>query len=409
MAFQPALAPLVGLAAGIVLGAFGAFLAFASGRRRAALGVALTAIGVGLIGAGQSLRAMNDADDARELAFIAILLLGLVAMGIGAFTLWVTFPTRPHRRERRALVLAALAIVPLLALAVSPPGLRGAPIPVRLVFGLGIPAFAGFCGILLLLALRHRTADTASERRDMRLATIALTPYFAGNISDWMMGSALPAELIIGAMSVAICVLIAAAWIVAARGPDGRAARNMAFLGPGVILAMALAVAFASDRADMERFLPAASRVWAVVVLGYAILRHQMLGLDVRVRWTIDRGTLVAAFAAVFLVATRVAEAYLETYGWLVGGVAAGLLVFALPRLQRVASRVADAAVPHAKAASAMSETERRELYAEQARIAWRDGAMSRREREMLRRLQERLGIGPDEATRIEDEAAGAA
>ncbi|MBW3581782.1 MAG: hypothetical protein KY455_01670, partial [Euryarchaeota archaeon] len=126
------------------------------------------------------------------------------------------------------------------------------------------------------------------------------------------------------------------------------------------------------------------------------------------VKWMIDRGTLAAVFIAVFFVVTVVAENYLtDRYGWAFGGIGAGLLLFALAPLQRLADRVADAAMPGVKPVGQMTVDERLALYAAQLRAAYHDGHVDAGERRMLESLRQNLSIDAETAMRAEAECTG--
>lgn len=157
--------------------------------------------------------------------------------------------------------------------------------------------------------------------------------------------------------------------------------------------------------------LPVVEIVFMLLVT-YGILKVQLLDIDLKVRFAIKSGTLAAAFVAVFLIVAQVAEAVAQRYvgnvGWLLGAVAAGLLLFALTPLQRIAERVAHRAVPHARRIDEMALDERLDFYREQARIAWEDGALHRKERALLIGLRTRLGIPASDAERVELEVAPA-
>ena len=85
-------------------------------------------------------------------------------------------------------------------------------------------------------------------------------------------------------------------------------------------------------------------------LLGYGILRYQLLDIDLKIKKAIGRATVATIFAASFFVAAVTAENFLtDRYGWVVGGVAAGLLLFALTPLQRFSEHVADRAMPHVR------------------------------------------------------------
>jgi uncharacterized membrane protein YebE (DUF533 family) len=112
-------------------------------------------------------------------------------------------------------------------------------------------------------------------------------------------------------------------------------------------------------------------------------------------------------FLAVFFVVAQLAQNFLsDEYGLVAGGVAAGLLLFALSPLQRIAEGVANTAMPGVKSFNEMSHAERLEAYLRSARIAWADGAIDRSERAMLDGLRETLGLSTEETTRLESEAA---
>lgn len=163
---------------------------------------------------------------------------------------------------------------------------------------------------------------------------------------------------------------------------------------------------------DLGSFpLPAAmDGVFALVLaalVAYAMLRHQLFDLDVKVKWTISKGTVAAIFLAVFFVVANVAQNVLgQRMGLVLGGAASGMLFFALAPLQRVAERIADTALPGVKSPGDMTPEDRRQAYREAARQAWSDGAMSRDERAMLDRLRETLRLPEAEAHRIEREAS---
>lgn len=112
------------------------------------------------------------------------------------------------------------------------------------------------------------------------------------------------------------------------------------------------------------------------------------------------RGTV----AAVFFVASQVAQEFLtDSYGWMAGGVTAGLLVFALAPLQRLGDRVAAAALPSAR--EGVLSPERRALFYRRAvAMALSDGAISREEERHLAHLAEEVGLGPLEALRVRED-----
>lgn len=150
------------------------------------------------------------------------------------------------------------------------------------------------------------------------------------------------------------------------------------------------------------------SAVWNLalpVLVVYGLLRHQLFGIDLKVQWTIKQSTVAAAFISVFFMVSEGAEALLsQQLGTLLGILAAGVLVFAIAPLQRMAERLSTRAVPSGKAVDEMSHDEQADLYRDQLRFAWADGKVDRRERKRLESLRARLGLPEDKAYKLEAE-----
>jgi hypothetical protein len=206
----------------------------------------------------------------------------------------------------------------------------------------------------------------------------------------------------------ALLVLVAALWLRSgARGAaEARACRNVAWC---CLLLPAVGLGLAVVRGDTGTL--GIARIATVAVFAYAILRHQLLGLDVKVRWTIKQSTVAAAFVGVFFVASEGAQAFFaENAGsqW-VGIAAAGALVFAIAPLQRAAERVASAAVPLAGEAlpAAPSRDERGEVYKAAVRVTLRDRVVTAAEEDMLGKLADHLGLSPSAALRARREVEG--
>jgi hypothetical protein len=154
------------------------------------------------------------------------------------------------------------------------------------------------------------------------------------------------------------------------------------------------------------------SGVWRLalpVLVTYALARHQLFGIDLKIKWTIKQSTVAAAFIGVFFVASELAQTVLsQEVGPVLGIAAAGLLVLAMAPLQRAAERVASAAMPGVRAPQELSPDQRHDLYREQARVAWSDGTLTADERRMLNVAREKLGLTVEEAARLEAEVAPA-
>ncbi len=145
-----------------------------------------------------------------------------------------------------------------------------------------------------------------------------------------------------------------------------------------------------------------------IVLLAYGVLRAHILDIDIRIKWTLQRGTIAGIFLAVFVIVEQLIQSFVGTAGLgiVVGAVAAGLLLFALTPLQNFAHRLADAAMPRAKAVASMSEAERSSLFSDLARDAWSDGSLTRKERQLLDNAATRLGLSMADAGSLERRAA---
>jgi hypothetical protein len=135
-------------------------------------------------------------------------------------------------------------------------------------------------------------------------------------------------------------------------------------------------------------------------------VRHQLFDIDLKVRKTVQRSTVVASFVGVFFLASETAEGLVESaWGPFVGLAAAGALAVAGRPLERVAERFAGHVMPGVKPLEGMTKRERAALYREQAALAALDG-ITEKDRRMLDGLRARLGLDAEEAARLEREAA---
>jgi hypothetical protein len=138
------------------------------------------------------------------------------------------------------------------------------------------------------------------------------------------------------------------------------------------------------------------------VLLARALLREQLFDFDLKVKWTIRRGTVAAIFVGVFLIATAIAEQYLQKYGVLVGGLAIGAMAFGMRPIERLAGSLADKAMPRVDDSAEYRTVRKQEVYRAAMEGALADGDMNTKERGMLATLAEQLGIGPKEMHAIE-------
>jgi hypothetical protein len=210
-------------------------------------------------------------------------------------------------------------------------------------------------------------------------------------------------------------VAFGAAFVLLVRGASRhwtlRGVATLAVLS-ALAIGTGLLLTFASLGDTANLFILGTWRLSLPIVVSVAILRHRLFGLDWRIKVGISRalvaGALLAAFFAVSKITENlVAELFPEgNVGIYAGGIVAGLLLFAISPLQKVAERIAQAAVPTPSGMDQFPASERVDFYRDQAQIAWSDGVLGHRERLLLDRLRDRLGLAAVEAARIESEAA---
>jgi hypothetical protein len=140
----------------------------------------------------------------------------------------------------------------------------------------------------------------------------------------------------------------------------------------------------------------------AVPLIAYGILRTQLFDIDLRIRWTIKQSTLAAAVVAIVYVLSEGASRLLSNeLGNFAGLLAAAIVVFFLAPLQRFAERVAQAAMPNTYNTPEYATFRKLQVY-EAAVVDALPGGISEKERALLRRLQDSLGISTTDAAAIE-------
>lgn len=184
---------------------------------------------------------------------------------------------------------------------------------------------------------------------------------------------------------------------------------GLAFGSASVLAAAHLALPQAQVTVPVQVLFSLWSLALALCVT-YALVKHRLFDAEVKLRFAIKGTTLAAMFLAAFFIVNKVTENIVAantpgrgTTAAIAGGVVAGLLLFALAPLQRIADRLANRAVPAGKQAHG-THAERVLLYREQLEIAWADGRLTPKERLLFSKLQERLGISADEALKLETE-----
>jgi hypothetical protein len=142
----------------------------------------------------------------------------------------------------------------------------------------------------------------------------------------------------------------------------------------------------------------------AVPLIAYGILRTQLFDIDLRIRWTIKQSTVAAGVVAiVYLVSEGATQLLSSELGSVAGLLAAALVVFFLVTpLQRLADRVAGAAMPNTINTPAYVAHRKMQVYEAALAEALQDGGISPKERALLNRLRDSLGIVMADAEALE-------
>jgi hypothetical protein len=143
----------------------------------------------------------------------------------------------------------------------------------------------------------------------------------------------------------------------------------------------------------------------AVPLIAYGILRTQLFDIDLRIRWTIKQSTVASVFVTIFYLVSEGADRLLSSeLGNFAGLFAAALVMFFLAPLQRFADRVAGAAMPNTQNTPEYAAFRKMQVYEEAVSEAHYDGGISPKERALLVRLRDSLGISTTDSEAIERE-----
>lgn len=146
-----------------------------------------------------------------------------------------------------------------------------------------------------------------------------------------------------------------------------------------------------------------------VPLVAYGVLRVQLFDIDLRVKRTLKRGTVAAAFVATFFVISELAGNYLSSQlGGLLGVLGTGVLVFFLDPIQRAAERLSDTAMPNTVDTPEYAIYRKLQVYDSALRAALEDGHISDRQRRVLDSMVESMGIDSSDAARMERDALAA-
>lgn len=148
--------------------------------------------------------------------------------------------------------------------------------------------------------------------------------------------------------------------------------------------------------------------VWLVYypLVTWGILKHQLFDIELRLKRGVERSVIAAAIAGVFFVLSYALEQFVSANNFVLGLAMAAAIALVFRPLQRTAERFADRLMPGVDTSEAYLEERRHEVYRNAVEAALQDGSVSDRERAILDRLRESLGVDAGEAATIERVAA---
>lgn len=337
----------------------------------------------------------------------------------------------PAARGRLALALAPTAGILLWAVVDLAQGV-GVPwrAPYDPIFdALGIPfaardALASYVALTIdncsLAIALYATTRAAAGRDPARHGAIALGLGIYATYVSFTYLRFPQARAFDDAMGVAMValptVLLTGGWLLAAARGLGRPAVLVALAFPSAAL-LGLATPLLTGATHVEDDLVGMRGIvrtvaWTCLLVG--VLRHDLLGVELKTR-SVDRASLAAGALAVLFVVAQVAQNFFSaSYGLLTGGIVAGAFLFAAQPLQRAAERLVsgrvdpvDPAAPASSRAPALAlsaQAGNEEALRAAMRLAWRDRRFDHAEEAALADLAERLGIGARRATEIRHE-----
>ena len=156
---------------------------------------------------------------------------------------------------------------------------------------------------------------------------------------------------------------------------------------------------------DLHALVYMSGTLVAVPLIAYGILRTQLFDIDLRIRWTIKQTTVAAAILSVVFLVSEGASIFLSAeLGNVAGLLAAAVVMFFLAPLQRFAERFAAAAMPNTENTPEYAAFRKMQVFEEAVAEAREGGGISSKERALLNRLRESLGICESDAATIERE-----
>lgn len=158
-----------------------------------------------------------------------------------------------------------------------------------------------------------------------------------------------------------------------------------------------------ADSSDPTYLIYVLGTLLAVPLIAYGILRTHLFDIDLRIRWTIKQSTLAAVVVSIVYVLSEGASRFLSSeLGNIAGLLATAVVLFFLAPLQRFAERVARTAMPTTQNTPEYAAFRKLQVYEAAVAEALQGDGISQRERALLNRLRDTLGISAVDAETVE-------
>ena len=292
----------------------------------------------------------------------------------------------------------------------------------EIVHTLGDCAMFALYPAFLALALQTKlTRPFASVPVRIGFAAASIVLFFVVMMSPLEIGATLLYVLLSSLFGFALVASILA-WREAPAGAARGRARSFALafgfrdICWGVVYAGAIWLIFSGKYAITEpdaddptqkalNILYACGTLFYVPLIAYGILRTHLFDIDLRIQWTIKQSTIASVFVAIFYLVSEGADRFLSSeLGDFAGLLAAALVVFFLEPVRRFADRVAGSVMPNTQNTPEYAAFRKMQVYEEAVSEAYYEGGISTKERALLNRLRDSLGISEGDAATIESE-----
>jgi len=151
---------------------------------------------------------------------------------------------------------------------------------------------------------------------------------------------------------------------------------------------------------------PAVALAYCVffLLLAYAVLRFQLFKIDLKIKFVLQQSTVGAMVIGGFVVGSEVLETFVPVSGTVSNIFVAIVILIVLRPMQRFALSMTDGLMRNVQNTPEYLEVRRLEVYRAALEGAFEDGLITDKERSILDRLRDSLGISQVEAVSLEKE-----